>query len=38
VHLKGLTKLKTLGLERTNVTDAGRAELQQALPRCRIGK
>ena len=38
VHLKGLTKLKTLGLERTKVTDAGVAELKQALPKCRIGK
>ena len=36
VHLKGLTKLKTLYLNDTQVTDPGVAELQKALPKCRI--
>jgi len=36
VNLKGLTKLETLWLEGTHVTDAGVAELQKALPDCKI--
>ncbi len=32
VYLKGLTKLSTLWLSQTQVTDAGVAELQKALP------
>ena len=36
VHLKGLTKLESLDLSRTKITDAGIAELQQALPNCKI--
>ena len=38
VHLKGLTKLEKLGLVGTQVTDAGVAELQKALPKCRISR
>ena len=36
VNLKGLTKLETLWPEGTHVTDAGVAELQKALPDCKI--
>jgi len=36
VHLTGLPALKILGLTGTQVTDAGVAELQKALPNCRI--
>ena len=36
VHLKGLTSLETLSLNRTKVTDTGVAELQKALPDCKI--
>jgi len=36
VHLKGLTKLQGLNLGNTQVTDAGVAELQKALPNCEI--
>ena len=35
-HLKGLTNLKTLQLRSTQITDAGIAELRQALPNCNI--
>ena len=35
-HLKGLTKLEYLKLTRTQVTDAGVADLQKALPNCKI--
>ena len=38
VHLKGLTNLKTLVLMQTQITDAGVAELKQALPKCRLLK
>jgi hypothetical protein len=38
VHLKGLTNLKQLVLKGTKVTDAGVAELQKALPNCKISK
>ena len=38
VHLKGLTGLQTLGLGSTKITDAGVADLQKALPNCRIRK
>jgi Leucine-rich repeat (LRR) protein len=38
VHLKGLTKLQTLVLSETKVTEAGVAELQKALPNCKISK
>jgi len=31
-----LQKLESLGLEATQVTDAGVAELQKALPKCKI--
>ncbi len=34
--LTGLTKLATLDLSGTQVTDAGVAKLQQALPNCKI--
>ena len=36
VHLKGLTNLETLMLSHTAVTDAGIADLQSALPKCKI--
>ena len=36
VHLAGLTNLTFVDLGETQVTDAGVAELQQALPNCRI--
>ena len=36
-HLKGLTKLKHLGLAGAPVTDAGVAELKKVLPNCNIG-
>jgi hypothetical protein len=36
VHLKTLSRLGYLNLGGTRVTDAGVAELQQALPNCRI--
>jgi len=35
-HLAGLSKLDHLTLQRTSVTAAGVAELQKALPNCRI--
>jgi hypothetical protein len=35
-HLRGLTKLKTLGLQRTKVTDEGVDQLQEALPDCQF--
>ena len=38
VHLKGMTTLKELGLTSTKVTDAGVAQLQKALPNCKIEK
>ena len=38
VHLKGMTNLKGLNLFGTKVTDAGVAELQKALPNCRISR
>jgi hypothetical protein len=36
VHLKGLTKLRALKLNGTNVTAGGVKQLQQALPNCKI--
>ena len=36
VQLKELTSLEPLTLSETQVTDAGVAELQQALPDCKI--
>ena len=38
VHLKGLTRLETLTLGGTKITEAGVAELQKALPNCKIEK
>jgi len=38
VHLKGLVNLQTLGLRNTKVTAAGVADLQKALPNCKIEK
>jgi Leucine-rich repeat (LRR) protein len=38
VHLKGLTGLQVLYVSNTKVTDAGVAELQKALPNCKISK
>ena len=38
VYLKGLTNLYSLNLRYTQVTDAGIAELQKALPNCKITK
>ena len=35
-HLKGLTNMKKLVLINTRITDAGVAELQQSLPKCRV--
>jgi hypothetical protein len=35
-HLKGLTNLGEVGLEGTQVTDAGVRDLQQALPSLKI--
>ncbi len=35
-HLKGLTELRVLQLYATQVTDAGVANLQKALPNCKI--
>jgi len=35
-HLKGMTKLQMLDVRRTQVTDAGVAEVEKALPECRI--
>ena len=37
VHLKGLTKLQSLDLPK-QITDAGVADLQKALPNCKIRK
>tara|TARA_B100001123_G_C15315936_1_gene1026123 strand:+ start:3047 stop:3181 length:135 start_codon:yes stop_codon:yes gene_type:complete len=37
-HLKELVNLQTLYLGGTKVTDAGVAELQKALPDCKIYK
>ena len=36
VHLKGLTKLQTLGLIGTMVTETGVADLKKVLPNCKI--
>jgi internalin A len=36
VHLKGLTKLLELDLRKTKVTTAGVADLQKAIPNCKI--
>ena len=38
LRLKGLTRLKILQADRTHITPLGVAELQCALPRCRIGR
>jgi len=38
VHLKGLIKLETLDLSGTAITGAGVADLQKALPNCKIEK
>ena len=38
VHVRGLAKLRSLLLYGTKVTDAGVAELQKALPNCKIFK
>ena len=38
VHLKGLTNLRLLSLKKTQITSAGIAELQKALPNCKIEK
>ncbi len=35
-HLTGLTKLETLWLDDTQVTDTGVAELKKVLPKCSI--
>jgi hypothetical protein len=35
-HLKGLTNLERLELNRTQVTDEGVRKLQEALPNCEI--
>ena len=36
MHLKGLSSLRELSLRGTKVSNAGRAELKQALPGCSI--
>ncbi|MEQ1905128.1 MAG: hypothetical protein ABL888_13145 [Pirellulaceae bacterium] len=36
VHFKNLTNLRTLSLQKTRITQGGLAELQKALPNCRI--
>ena len=36
VHLKGLANLRDLYLHNTQITDAGVADLQKALPNCKI--
>ena len=38
VHLKGLTKLQTLYLMDTKVTDQSVADLQKAVPNCGINE
>jgi len=38
VHLKGLTKLRELDLNVTQITDAGVGELKKALPNCQIDR
>jgi hypothetical protein len=38
VHLKDRTSLQSLYLQGTSVTTAGVADLQSALPKCRIDK
>ncbi len=38
VHLTGLTNLQTLNFSFTKITDAGVAELQKALPNCKISR
>ena len=38
VHLKGLTNLQTLSLNCPKITDVGVAELQKALPNCKISR
>jgi internalin A len=38
VHLKGLTNLTTLNLERSQVTAAGVAELKKSLPDANISR
>ncbi|MEE3369009.1 MAG: hypothetical protein VX346_06665 [Planctomycetota bacterium] len=37
-HLKETTNLQTLSFDYTQVTDTGVAELQKALPNCKIKK
>jgi len=37
-HLKGFTNLETLSLYGTQITSAGVADLQKALPNCKITK
>ena len=37
-HIKGLTQLQVLNLGGTKITDAGVADLQKALPNCKITK
>jgi len=38
VHLKGMTNLQSLNLDYARITDAAVADLQKALPNCRIRK
>ena len=38
VHLKELTKRKSLNRNKTQITDAGVAELEKVLPNCKITK
>jgi len=38
VHLKGMTQLQKLDLSGWWITDAGVADLQKALPNCKIRK